>query len=215
MISLVRYHSRDLTFACVNIPFVWEHHLCSGPDSGISRDLLCYACRYVTCLYKPTFGSCLSALFGTPPEYRTNLDVVTTGDSVDLTAVQNHDLGCHTGCSACLLGGSPCPVPSKNFDEPYENLQTRVSERSQRDAMLSLAHSECSYLVPVYLKLIISLRSCILPSTIGYWWSTRRVNASLPVCGFYDVNRITGLSSTRGVDDIQWLFFFLTDPSRT
>ena len=92
-------------------------------------------------------------------------------------------------------GGSLCPVPSKYFDELYENLKTRVSERSQRDAMLSLAHSECSYLVLVYLRLIIPPRSCLLPSIIGCWWSARQVNTSLPA-SLYDVNRITGLPST-------------------
>ena len=67
--------------------------------------------------------------------------------------------------SVCPLGVSPSPLVSK--DEPYENLQTRVSERSQRDAMLSLAHPERCDLVPVYLRLIISLRSYVLSSMIG------------------------------------------------
>jgi hypothetical protein len=87
-------------------------------------------------------------------------------------------------------------LPSSINDEPNENLQTRVSERSQWDAMLSSAYSERFCLIFLDLELILLIRSCSFASITGHSNSTRQVNASLPACDLYDVNRITGLFST-------------------
>ena len=155
------------------------------------RDLLSYVCSYATCLYrtniwKATWRLCLAEQTWMPSQ---------PNDSSTPTRIQSHDLGSHIGLSACLLGVSSSPVVSK--DEPYENLQTRVSERSQRAAMLSLAHPERCYFVPVYLRLIISFRSSVLSSIDRpIIVPSSGKCSSFQYVVFYDANRITGLSST-------------------
>ncbi len=137
MISLVRSSPFLVTLACscrYSIRCV-----------DLARDLLSYAYSHATCLYN--LEGHLAAQFGTPTGKKkkrmgpTNLDFITPGDSSTPSArIHRHDLASRTESSVYPIGVSLSPIVSK--DEPYEILQTRVSERSRRDAMLSFAHPE-------------------------------------------------------------------------